>query len=91
MRVNDTNYGFISYQKQENRSNIANPAKKTSTSTEVTISSRGKEISQAMLSEQTQRQNRVQELKQQIADGSYHVDSSKVADKMIGFWKNESI
>ncbi|AGK55383.1 flagellar biosynthesis anti-sigma factor FlgM [Bacillus sp. 1NLA3E] len=91
MRINDTNYGFISYQKQQNRSNIANPAKKSSSSAEVTISTRGKEISQVMMKEQTQRQNRVQELKQQIADGSYHVESSKIADKMIGFWKNESI
>lgn len=91
MRINDTNYGYISYQKQQNRSNIANPAKKTSTSAEVTISARGKEMSEAMMAEQTQRQMRVQELKQKIADGSYHVDSSKIADKMLGFWKNESI
>jgi len=91
MRINDTSYGYISYQKQQNRSNITNTTKKTSTSAEVTISSRGKEISQAKMTEQTARQNRVQELKQQIANGTYQVDSSKIADKLIGFWKNNSI
>ena len=91
MRINETNYGLISYQKQQNRVNIEKPVKKESTSAEVTISSRGKEMSQAMMTEQTQRQQRVQELKQLIADGNYHVDSSKIADKMIGFWSNKSI
>jgi negative regulator of flagellin synthesis FlgM len=91
MRINDTKYGFYSYQNQQNRSNINNTTKKTSTSAEVSISSRGREISQAMMSEQAQRQQRVQELKQQITGGNYHVDSSKIAEKMTAFWKNTSI
>ncbi|MEH7076564.1 flagellar biosynthesis anti-sigma factor FlgM [Neobacillus drentensis] len=93
MRINDSKYGFYSYQNQQNRSNIDKTTKKTSTSTpaEVNISSRGREISQAMMSEQAQRTKRVQELKQQIADGNYHVDSSKIADKLTAYWKNTSI
>jgi negative regulator of flagellin synthesis FlgM len=91
MRINDTKYGFYSYQNQPNRSTINNTTKKASTSADVSISSRGREISQAMMSEQAQRQQRIQELKQQIADGTYKVDSSKIADKMTAFWKNTSI
>lgn len=88
MRINDTNYGFYSYQKQLNRKNTENITKKSSSSSaEVEISSRGKEISQAVMSEQAQRQKRVQELKQQINNGTYQVDSKKVAEKMIDFWK----
>lgn len=89
MRINDMNSGFFTYQNQQKRSNTTttNTTNKPSTSTDVKISSRGREISQAMMSEQAQRQNRVQELKQQVADGSYHVDSSKIADKLIEFWK----
>ncbi|WP_312470784.1 flagellar biosynthesis anti-sigma factor FlgM [Neobacillus sp.] len=90
MRINDLKSGFFTYQNQQNRSNIPNTAKKASASAEVKISTRGREISQAMMSEQVQQQNRVQELKQQITDGTYEVDSSKIADKMIEFWKNNS-
>jgi negative regulator of flagellin synthesis FlgM len=91
MRINDTKYGLYSYQNQQNRSNINNTTKKSSASADVNISSRGREISQAMMSEQAQRQKRIQELKQQIADGNYQVDSSKIAEKMTSFWKNTSI
>ena len=91
MRINDTKYGFYSYQNQQNRSNIENNIKKSNSSSEVKISSLGREISQAMKSEQAQRPNRVEELKKQISNGNYHVASSKIADKLIEFWKNNSI
>jgi negative regulator of flagellin synthesis FlgM len=87
MRINDTNYGLYSYQNQQNRSDKTTTTKKPTASADVKISARGLEISKAMMSEQTQRQNRVQELKQQIADGNYHVDSSKIAEKLTDFWK----
>ncbi|WP_040209383.1 flagellar biosynthesis anti-sigma factor FlgM [Neobacillus jeddahensis] len=90
MRINDNRYGLYSYQSQQNRTNNNQPTKKTTTSEEVKISARGREISQALASEQTQRSQRVQELKQQIANGTYQVDSSKVADKLINFWSNQS-
>ncbi|PFP30791.1 flagellar biosynthesis anti-sigma factor FlgM [Bacillus sp. AFS073361] len=90
MRINDMKSSFFSYQSQQNRSNITNITKNTSSSADVKISTRGREISQAIMSEQAQRQQRVQELKQQIADGSYKVDSSKIAEKMIDFWDSNS-
>jgi negative regulator of flagellin synthesis FlgM len=90
MRINDTNYGLYSYQNQQNRSDKINTPKKSTSSAEVTISSRGREISQAMMSDQAQHQKRVQELKQQISDGTYHVDSGKIAAKMTDFWKSNS-
>ena len=90
MRINDSKYGVYSYQNQQNRSNIVNIEKKSSSSSEVKISARGREISQAIATEQAERQQRIQELKQQIAEGNYQVDSSKVADKMLGFWNNDA-
>lgn len=91
MRINETKYGLVSYQKHQNRANIEKPSKKTSSSAEVTISSRGKEMSQAMMAEQTQRNQRVQELKKLVSEGNYKVDSTKIADKLIGYWSNKSI
>lgn len=90
MRINDTKYGIYSYQNQQNRTNITNTTKKPSASAEIQISSRGREMSQAIMSEQTKRQERVQELKQQIADGTYRVDSGKVAEKLFDFWNNNN-
>jgi negative regulator of flagellin synthesis FlgM len=90
LRINDMKSALLTYQNQQNRTNTPTTPKKPSASVDVQISSRGQEISKAMMSEQTQRQNRVQELKQQITDGSYQVDSSKIAEKFIGFWKNNS-
>ncbi|MED3624007.1 flagellar biosynthesis anti-sigma factor FlgM [Neobacillus thermocopriae] len=90
MRINDTRYGFYSYQNQANRFNIKQSSKNTPTCAEVEISSRGREMAEAMKSGQTERQKRIQELKQQIASGTYQVDSKKIAEKMIDFWNNHS-
>jgi len=91
MRINDMKYSFYSYQNQQNRSNIEKNVEKSTSSSEVKISSLGREISQAMKSEQSQHLNRVEEIKKQISDGNYRIDSSKVAEKLLEFWKTNSI
>ncbi|MEH7250999.1 flagellar biosynthesis anti-sigma factor FlgM [Neobacillus niacini] len=91
MRINDMQYGLYSYQNQPKQTVTPNTLKKPSASADVQISSRGREMSQAMISEQAQRQQRIQELKQQIATGNYQVDSNKIADKVLDFWTKNSL
>lgn len=38
---------------------------------------------------EAERQERVQDLKRQIANGEYKVDSHKVAQKMLAFWNGQ--
>lgn len=90
MRINEVKYGLISYQNQLNKSKVQNQRKQGSTDN-IEISSRGQEISSAMKSDQVERQKKIDELKQKVTNGTYHVDSQKIADKLISFWKNNSI
>ncbi|CRK80924.1 flagellar biosynthesis anti-sigma factor FlgM [Neobacillus massiliamazoniensis] len=87
MRINDVKYGLYTYQNQINRNKEKTNLNKSTGGDVVSISSKGQEISQAMKSDQLGSQNKIEQLKQQIANGTYHVDSQKIAGKMIDFWK----
>ncbi|NRD79395.1 flagellar biosynthesis anti-sigma factor FlgM [Bacillus sp. BRMEA1] len=84
MRINDVKYGLNPYQNQINR-NKTN-TNKASNKDVVNISSSGQEIYQAMKSDQADRQKRIEQLKEQVSNGTYQVDSQKVAQKMLDFW-----
>jgi negative regulator of flagellin synthesis FlgM len=90
MRIDQTKYGMYTYQNQQKNSNTTNVTKKSPSSADVNISSVGREISQAKMTEHAERQARIQELKQLVSDGKYHVDSGKIAEKLVDFWKNDS-
>jgi negative regulator of flagellin synthesis FlgM len=86
MRINDIKTGLYPYQNQINR-NKTNISKSINSDI-VDISASGKEIYQAMKSDQIDHQKRIEQLKQQISAGTYKIDSEKLADTLIGFWKN---
>ncbi|NMD69079.1 flagellar biosynthesis anti-sigma factor FlgM [Bacillus sp. DNRA2] len=90
MRIDNMKYGMYSYQNQQKNSVTREATKKSPSSADISISSAGREISQAKMTEQAEHKARVQELKQLIADGNYKVDSSKVAEKLISFWSSDS-
>jgi negative regulator of flagellin synthesis FlgM len=89
MRINDLNFGLNAYKSQINRTVNSSDNKKLPKD-QVEISAKGQELSQAMMSDQTDRQKRIEQIKQQIAEGTYQVDSQKVAAKMFSFWKRDS-
>jgi negative regulator of flagellin synthesis FlgM len=43
---------------------------------------------EAQLQIQKEKEARIEELKKQIANGTYKVDSEKIADKLLSFWKS---
>ena len=90
MRINESKYGLYSYQNQLNKPKTTNVKKQVSVDN-VEISSRGQEISDAMKSGQLDRQKKIEEIKQKVTNGTYHVDSQKIAGKMISFWRGNSI
>ena len=88
MRINDVKSGIFPYQNQNQINRNKSNVNKTLSGDVVDISSDGKEIYQAMKSDQTDRLNRIEQLKQQVSAGTYKVDSQKLTETMIAFWKN---
>jgi negative regulator of flagellin synthesis FlgM len=89
MRINEANYGLYSYQNQINKSKQINQRKQGSVDN-IEISARGQEISQAVKADQIDRQKKIDEIKQKVANGTYHVESQKIAEKLITFWRSSS-
>ncbi|PKR77981.1 flagellar biosynthesis anti-sigma factor FlgM [Halalkalibacillus sediminis] len=86
MKINPLkNTTFNPYQKQIQKSediktNVQQPDK-------LEISSQAKELQKGNEIEKA-RQEKVEDLKQQVQDGKYNVDSQKTAEKMVDFWSN---
>lgn len=56
---------------------------------EVQISSEAQSLLKMSEAESTQHKQRLQELKEQVHSGSYHVDSEVLAQKLLQYWKNQ--
>ncbi|KGX86316.1 flagellar biosynthesis anti-sigma factor FlgM [Pontibacillus litoralis] len=52
----------------------------------VEISNKAKHLQQSNKVQEA-RQHRIEQLKQQVQSGEYHVDAKKTAKNMISFWK----
>lgn len=88
MRIQDTNrLGMIqSYQKMGQKL----PEKQTEKPPkhdQVQISSQAQEKLRQIQSEQTGREERIQQLKEHVDKGNYPFDSDKLADRLLSLWK----
>lgn len=90
MKINETNRigGTNPYQKQsEFRTEGAKKAKQKD---EVQISAAAKEMLTTSKLNSTERTERLNELKQSVASGTYQVDAGKIAEKLLPYLNNNN-
>lgn len=89
MRVNETNRtGFINAYNKTSKSSPASGIRARMGKDEVQISNEALELlKQVEELEAPVRKEKVNQLKQQVEQGTYHVPSEKIAEKFLSFWK----
>lgn len=88
MKINETNRigGTNPYQKQaEIRTESASKARKKD---QVQISAAAKEMLTTSKLSQAERAERINELKQSVASGTYQVEAGKIAEKLLPYLTN---
>ncbi|GAB7389199.1 hypothetical protein BSNK01_30370 [Bacillaceae bacterium] len=91
MKINELNEinrigAYPSYQKNQ-QPQTAKSGAKSGKQDEVQISAEAKEMFKASQEKEKSRADRIQELKAQIAAGTYRVHSEKIAAKLLEFWR----
>ncbi|MFY0543149.1 flagellar biosynthesis anti-sigma factor FlgM [Brevibacillus sp. H7] len=89
MRINEPNRtGMINAYNKTNKLPLNKGTKASMGRDEVKISNEALEmLKQVEEAEAPARKEKVNQLKQQIEQGKYHVPSEKIAEKFLSFWK----
>jgi len=89
MRINEPNRaGMIQAYQKTNKTQPNSGQKIPMGKDEVQISHEALEmLKQVEDPDAPERKQRVQELKQQVEQGTYHVPADKIAEKFLSFWK----
>lgn len=87
MKINDTQR-IGAYRAYQN-TNEVRPGSQTGPKRkdEVQISSEAKELLGAQGAQSAERAERIESLKKEVSTGTYHVDSSKLAERMLPFFR----
>jgi negative regulator of flagellin synthesis FlgM len=72
---------------QETRSNNSKAAKENQRD-EVRISSEAQELLEAQAGSDSSRLQKIQELKQSVSTGTYHVEANQIAEKLFPYLKS---
>ncbi|RPF54354.1 flagellar biosynthesis anti-sigma factor FlgM [Aquisalibacillus elongatus] len=89
MKVNPTNGSNLNvYKQQLQKQDDTKQTQKTQDKIE--ISNQAKKLQEGNSLVEA-RQEKVQNLKQQVQDGNYDIDPKKTAEKMIDFWTNKQV
>ncbi|MGZ9586271.1 flagellar biosynthesis anti-sigma factor FlgM [Paenibacillus marinisediminis] len=90
MKINDTQR-IGAAQQYQRQSALQRTTKPSARKDEVSISTEAKEMLDAQNKVQdTNRASRIQELKQAVSTGTYHVDAEKVAEKLLPIFRRYS-
>lgn len=89
MKINETGrIGAINSYQRNIESGRQNEDKKTRRKDEVSISSEAMEMLQASdRNVNSERVQKIQDLKQQVSTGTYQIDSGKIAEKLMPYFK----
>lgn len=89
MKINETNrIGAINPYQRNMESGRLEEQKKTRRKDEVSISPEAMEMLNR--SSDADRVKKIQDLKQQVTTGTYHIDADKIAEKLMPYFKQSS-
>jgi len=90
MKINDTGrVGAINNYQRQYESQNTGLNNKSRRKDELSISTEGMELLKAQENSQTpERMKRIEELKEQVSTGTYHVDAGKLAEKLLPYFKS---
>ncbi|MNW26085.1 anti-sigma28 factor FlgM [compost metagenome] len=89
MKINETNrINAINPYQRNQETGRQEEQKKSRRKDEVSFSPEAMEMLQR--SNDTDRAERIKELKAQVSSGTYHVDASKIANKLLPYFKQNS-
>ncbi|MBD2868408.1 flagellar biosynthesis anti-sigma factor FlgM [Paenibacillus arenilitoris] len=87
MKINETNrIGAINPYHKQNEAR-ASEAGKARRKDEVQISAAAKEMLTTSKANSAERQEKINQLKQSVASGTYHVEAGKIAEKLLPYLK----
>lgn len=88
MKINDTQrVGGINPYRRNQDSKSLRTDKKDLGKDQIQISSEAKELLEANVAQSTSQAEKVQQLKQSVATGTYHVEAGKIAEKLLPYLK----
>lgn len=89
LKINDIQHiGAVNAYKKDANFKQTGAHKKEMKKDEVQISSEAKELLGAQDAQEASRSQKIEELKKSVASGTYHVESGKIAEKMLPYLGN---
>ncbi|GGD92271.1 flagellar biosynthesis anti-sigma factor FlgM [Paenibacillus nasutitermitis] len=91
MKINETQrIGAVNPYQKQSEQRAGNTERKRQTD-EVQISAEAQEMLSYSRTNQTDKSKRIDELKQEVSTGNYHVDAGKIAEKLLPYLTDKKL